>query len=115
MITEETIVYNKDTHNKNDYSVQAFVIDGEVVDIFAIPKTFLELYNTCEFIEKEFENQRYKIDVVKNGDIIEELFVNEKIGAILLSNPVLVELSAEKNNYMVVTGMKYIDGLTWSY
>jgi|LakMenEpi03Aug12_release.lakeMendotaPanAssembly.Ray.scaffolds.fasta_scaffold901193_2 hypothetical protein len=114
MITEETIVYNKNTHNKNEYSVQAFVIDGEVVDVFATPKTFSELCNTCDFVEKELKNQRYKIDVVKNGVVIEELSVNEKLGAILLSSPLLVELSSEKNNYLVVPGMKYVDGLTWS-
>jgi hypothetical protein len=114
MITEETIVYNKEIHTKEDYTVQAFIIDGEVVDIFAIPKTFLEMLNDSSLIENNFENGRYSIDIIKNNNIIEQISVPEKLGAILLSNPLLVELSAEKNNYQVVPGMKYIDGLVWS-
>lgn len=113
MITEDTLVYNKGTHNKEDYSVQAFVIDNEVVDIFAVPKTFLDLYNTSTLVEVLFENDRYEIDVVINGSIVERLSVPEKLGAILLSSPLLVELSAEKNNYQVIPGMRYVDGLTW--
>lgn len=115
MITEETIVYKKDIHNKDDYCIQAFVIDNEVVDIFAIPKTFLELYNNNNFIEKTFEDGRYIIDVIKDGSVIEEISVPEKLGAILLSSPLLVELSIQKNNYQVVPGMKYVDGIIWSY
>jgi hypothetical protein len=114
MITEDTIVYNKGTHIKEDYTVQAFVIDGEVVDIFAIPKTFLQILNDSNLVEKNFEDGRYYIDAVKDNNVIEQISVPEKIGAILLSDPLLVELSIAKNNYQVVPGMKYVDGLVWS-
>jgi hypothetical protein len=113
MITEDTLVYNKGVHVKEDYSVQAFVIDNEVVDIFAVPKTFLGLYHSSTLVEVSFENDRYEIDVVKEGSVVERVSVPEKLGAILLSKPLLVELSVEKNNYQVIPGMKYVDGTTW--
>lgn len=114
MITEETIVYNKEAHNKEDYAVQAFIIDGEVVDIFAIPKTFLQMLNDSSLVEASFEDGRYYIDMLKDNNVIEQISVPEKIGAILLSDPLLVELSLAKDNYRVVPGMKYVDGLVWS-
>lgn len=113
MITEDTLVYQKGVHNKAEYSIQAFVIDNEVVDIFATPNAFLELYRSSTLVEKSFENGRYEIDLVKDGSVVEQVSVPEKLGAILLSNPLLVELSIEKNNYQVIPGMKYVDGLTW--
>jgi hypothetical protein len=113
MITEETLVYNKGVHVKEDYSVQAFVIDNEVVDIFAMPKSFLDLYQTSTLVEVSFEDSRYEIDVVNDGAIVERLSVSEKLGAMLLSSPLLVELSSEKNNYQVIPGMTYVDGITW--
>jgi hypothetical protein len=115
MITEETIIYDKEKHNKEDYIVQAFVIDGEVVDIFAISKTFLNIFYNSELLENSFENGRYLIDIIQDSKIVDSLFVPEKLGAILLSNPMLIELNAEKNNYQVVPGMKYVDGINWSY
>lgn len=114
MLTEETIIFKKEQHNKEDYVVQAFVIDNEVVDVFAIPKTFLELYNNNRFVEKSLENKRYNINVMNNNDIIEEVSLPERIGAIFLSNPLMVELNAEKDNYRVVPGMKYVDGISWA-
>lgn len=113
MMTEDTLVYNKALHIKEDYAVQAFVIDNEVVDIFAVPKTFLEVYAGSTLVEISFENERYEIDMVVDGSVVEHLSVPEKIGAILLSEPLMVELSLEKNNYQVIPGMKYIDGIKW--
>lgn len=115
MITEETIVFNKNIHNKEDYVVMAFVIDQEVVDVFAISKTFLELYKVGTLVERLLNDEGYNIDVVKDGSIIAEILVSEKVGAILLSDPLMVELNVEKNNYRVIPGMKYVDGISWTY
>jgi hypothetical protein len=115
MITEDTIVFNKNIHSKENYTVMAFVIDGEVVDVFAISKIFLELYNNNDFIEESLNNGKYIIHLVKDGSFVEEVKVSEKIGAILLSDPIMVELNSEKNNYRVVPGMKYVDGIVWTY
>jgi hypothetical protein len=115
MITEETIVFNKNIHNKEDYIVMAFVIDQEVVDVFAISKTFLELYNSSNLVERLLTDEGYNIDVMKDGSIISEILVSQKVGAILLSEPLMVELNAEKNNYNVIPGMKYVDGISWTY
>lgn len=114
MITEETIVFNKNFHNKEDYVVMAFVIDGEVADVFAISKTFLNLYNNNEVVEHSLENNIYRIDLIKDGSVVEEISVSQKVGAILLSDPTMVELSAEKDNYRVIPGMKYVDGISWT-
>lgn len=115
MITEDAIVFDKARHNKQDYSIQAFVIDNEVVNVFAAPKTFLEIYKSSEAVEKSFQDGRYEIDLVKDGSVVEQVSAPEWLGAILLSNPLLVELSIEKDNYRVMPGMKYVDGITWSY
>jgi hypothetical protein len=115
MITEETIVFNKNIHNKEDYAVMAFVIDQEVVDVFAISKTFLDLYNSSNLIERLLTDEGYNIDVVKDGAVVAEILVSQKVGAILLSEPLMIELNAEKNNYSVIPGMKYVDGISWTY
>jgi hypothetical protein len=115
MITEETIVFNKNIHNKEDYVVMAFVIDQEVVDVFAISRTFLELYYLGTLVERLLTDEGYNIDVMKDGSVIAELLVSQKVGAILLSEPLMVELNAEKNNYNVIPGMKYVDGISWAY
>jgi hypothetical protein len=115
MITEETIVFNKNIHNKEDYVVMAFVIDQEVVDVFAISKTFLELYKVSTLVERLLSDEGYNIDVMQDGSIIAEILVSQKVGAILLSEPLMVELNAEKNNYNVIPGMKYVDGISWTY
>ena len=49
-----------------------------------------------------------------NVDVVENIIVSQKIGAILLSDPVMVELSLEKDNYRVVPGMRYVDGISWT-
>lgn len=115
MLTEESIVFNKDIHNKEDYTVMAFVIDGEVVDIFAISKTFLDLYNNNTVVEHRLQNGRYGIHLRQGDYVVENIVVSQKLGAILLSDPVMVEINAEKDNYRVVPGMRYVDGISWAY
>lgn len=114
MLTEESIIFNKAIHNKEDYTVMAFVIDGEVVDVFAISKTFLNLYTNNTVVEHSLQNGRYRINLKQDEDVVENIIVSQKIGAILLSDPVMVELSLEKDNYRVVPGMRYVDGISWT-
>lgn len=95
-------------HDRNQYSVYAIIIDNEVVDVAAYKKSFIDLYNSHKFVERNFANGQYTIDILtENNNVIEQLNVSEKIGSIFLSDPITLLINDE-TSYATV-GMKYIN------
>ena len=96
-------------HDRNKYSVYAIIIDNEIVDVAAYKKSFIDLYNTHKFIEISFIDNKYRIDIVTEDNIIiEQLNVSERIGSMFLSDPIILTIN-DQTSYATI-GMKYIDG-----
>jgi len=96
--------------NRNDYGVYAIVIDDEIVNIELYKKSFIDLYNNYKFVETGFSDGKYTIDVLTDDNfVIEQVELPEKLGAIFLSNPTTVLITAETGFAMV--GTKCIDGV----
>ena len=116
MLTDIDIFWQKEWHpfeykdaDRKQYGVYAIVIDEEIVDVCAYKKSFVDLYNNYEFVETEFSNGKYTIDVLSNDNfVVEQLEVSERLGAMLLSNPTIVPVTAETAYASI--GMRYIDG-----
>ena len=115
MLTDLDIWWQHEWHpfeyldaDRNQYSVYAIVIGEDIVDVCAYKKSFIDLYNNNTFVETDFSDGKYTIDVIdSDNNIIEQLEVSERIGAIFLSNPITVLVTEE--TYYANVGMKYID------
>jgi hypothetical protein len=112
MLTESDIVFSigKD---KINYKVYAAVIDGEVADVCAYLNSFISLYSQYIFVESDFSNGIYKINAMNGSEVVEEIELSERLGSIFLSSPSLVLIT--ETNKSVMTGMKYVDGITWTF
>ena len=116
MLTDIDIFWQKEwhpfehtEHDRTQYAVYAIVIDNEVVDVAAYNKAFIDLYNSHEFVETDFVDGKYSIDVLTEDSFVaSQLEVSERLGAMLLSNPTIVPVTAETAYASI--GMKYIDG-----
>lgn len=116
MLTDEDIFWQRDwhpfehvDHDRTQYAVYAIVIDNEIVDVAAYKKSFIDLYNTHKFVEIDFIDGKYTIDILtEDNTVVEQLNVSEKIGAMFLSDPTTVRINDE-TSYATV-GMKYING-----
>lgn len=116
MLTDTDIFWQKEWHpfeykgaDRKEYAVFAIVIDQEIVDVCAYKKSFVDLYNNHNFVETGFADGKYTIDVLSNDNfVVEQLEVSERLGAIFLSNPEIVQVTAETAYASI--GMKYIDG-----
>ena len=116
MLTDLDIYWQEDwhpfehtEHDRTQYAVHAIVIDGEVADVCAYKKSFIDLYNNNTFVETGFDGSTYTIDVV-NADnlVVETLELSDQMGSLFLSNPITVKVIAE-NKYATV-GLAYVNG-----
>jgi hypothetical protein len=116
MLTDLDIFWQRDwhpfehtEHDRTQYAVYAIVIDNEVADVAAYKKSFIDLYNTHKFVETDFSDGKYTIDVLTEDSlVVEQLNVSEKIGAMFLSDPITVRIN-DQTSY-AAAGMKYING-----
>jgi hypothetical protein len=116
MLTDLDIHWQNEWHpfeykgaNREEYAVYAIVIDNEIVDVCAYKKSFIDMYNTHKFVEIDFVDGKYTIDVLSDdSSVIAQLELSERLGAIFLSEPITVRLN-DQTSYASV-GMKYING-----
>lgn len=96
-------------HDRTQYAVYAIVIDNEVVDVAAYNKAFIDLYNSHEFVETDFVDGKYSIDVLtEDSFVVSQLELSERLGSMFLSNPITVRIN-DQTSY-AAAGMKYING-----
>jgi hypothetical protein len=107
---------NKINENKIAKAI-AFVIEEEVVETLAADEDFCNLLLTSSgfkesSIQDDVLNNAYYVDVLKDSEVIETIMCNEKIQAILLSEPSIYDLLDQQyeNGKMIVPGCKYISG-----
>jgi len=116
MLTELDLYWQKEwhpfehtEHDRNQYAVYAIVLDGEVVNVNAYKKSFIDLFNNHNFVETDFTDGKYTIDVVTEDEVVvETIQVSEQLGSIFLSNPITVKVTGETS--YASSGMKYVDG-----
>ena len=96
-------------HDRTQYAVYAIVIDNEVVDVAAYNKAFIDLYNSHEFVETDFVDGKYSIDVLtEDSFVVSQLELSERVGSMFLSHPITVRVTDQKS--YATAGMKYING-----
>lgn len=96
-------------HDRTQYAVYAIVIDNEVVDVAAYNKAFIDLYNSHEFVETDFVDGKYSIDVLtEDSFVVSQLELSERVGSMFLSHPITVRVT-DQTSY-ATAGMKYING-----
>lgn len=93
-----------------DWKVGAFIIDQEVVDINIYSNSFCDIVSLSNISENEpqHNNGDYSINLInKETQEVIQIIVNERLGAIMLSNPIFVIVPQETP--WVDLGSKYID------
>ena len=95
------------------HSIGVGTVDGEVADVCAYLNSFISLYSQYIFVESDFSNGIYKINAMNGSEVVEEIELSERLGSIFLSSPSLVLIT--ETNKSVMTGMKYVDGITWTF
>ena len=116
MITDLDIFWQNDwhpfehtDHDRTEYAVYAIVIDNEIVDVTAYKKSFIDMYNSHKFVEIDFIDGKYTIDVLSDDNfVVAQLELSERLGAMFLSEPITVRVT-EQTTY-AAAGMKYING-----
>ena len=116
MLTDIDIYWQEDwhpfehtEHDRTQYAVYAIVIDNEIADVCAYKKSFIDLYNSHNFVETGFANGKYTIDVLTEDQVVvETLELSDQMGSLFLSNPITVKVLAE-NRYASV-GLAYVNG-----
>lgn len=116
MLTDLDIFWQSDwhpfehtDHDRTEYAVHAIVIDNEVVDVAAYKKSFIDMYNSHEFVEIDFVDGKYTIDVLSDDNfVVAQLELSERLGSMFLSHPITVRIT-DQTSY-ATAGMKYING-----
>jgi hypothetical protein len=116
MLTDLDIYWQKEwhpfehkDHDRTEYAVYAIVIDNEIVDVCAYKKSFIDMYNSHKFVEIDFVDGKYTIDVLSDDNfVVAQLELSERVGSIFLSEPITVRVN-DQTSYASV-GMKHING-----
>jgi len=90
----------------------AFVIDNELVEVLPVDQMFAELLmNATSFEDTNVvTNGLYGVNIMNNKIIIDVLVCQEKLWAILLSNPKMAVLPGSyKYGNIAVPGWKFIN------
>ena len=98
--------FNPDVH-----TLACFIIGDLVVENGIYSKEFFDLFNQSRVEEKEqYEDGNILISLIHKEDGQEQhLHLDERLGSIMLSDPILVEVT--EGSQWVTIGSKYIDGV----
>ena len=88
----------------------AFVIETEVAETIAVDKYLADLlFSASSFSESE----GFSVNIIKDGAVVETLLCDERLNAVLLSEPSLYDISmgsVHRNAEMVSPGWSFVDG-----
>lgn len=91
-----------------------FIIGEDLVYDIPAWKTFYDLLisadNIVDISDQYPEHDGITVSIVKNEEAVESFQTTEYFGSILLSNPLIVDMSEYINGANVVTPSKFING-----
>lgn len=100
-----------DNISEDTHLLACFIINDIVVDNNVFSKEFFNMFHNSTIKEESvLENGDFEISFTNNitGEV-QYVILNERQGAIILSNPLLVEVPEESR--WVTIGSTYIDGV----
>ena len=111
MLTDTSITYKK-TDVKGVALV--WVIDGQCLYDLPLNKEYADIFlaadNVVDVSENYPENEGLTVQLKKGDEILEELNTSEYFGSILLSNPLVLDLSKYPGGNTIISPNALFDG-----
>lgn len=88
----------------------AFIIGEEVANTMALTDSFADLLLSIDsFTDAGVDGDRYLVNLIKDGEIINILSCSEMEHAIFLSDPLILDYSTYDNFLMVTPGWNFVN------